>query len=222
MKYIDIDKEQNEEFNAAYKGCRNANTDSCKTFDYLHVTQRRDLNAKAGQNLINDLKSGNLNNNWNQLSDDKNIFHNFGPDGKPRKLPNGQYQYKKFVSKDGRLEVIVDSGKDGVLKPNEIKSSNIVTDPTNAGSYNYYAPNKLSHLTYDVSPYIDFGNVKGDKTSLIDRRKVPTPYNIETGTILGNLPNVNKNSNSILGQKYYEKIINDKINNATKAFEQAK
>ncbi|MEC5211412.1 hypothetical protein RCH20_002496 [Psychrobacter sp. PL15] len=154
VKYIDIDKEQNEEFNAAYKGCRNANTDSCKTFDYLHVTQRRDLNAKAGQHLINDLKSGNLNNNWNQVSDDKNIFHNFGPDGKPRKLPNGQYQYKKFVSKDGRLEVIVDSGKDGVLKPNEIKSSNIVTDPTNAGSYNYYAPNKLSHLTYDVSPYI--------------------------------------------------------------------
>lgn len=48
-----------------------------------------------------------------------------------------------FCSKDGRLEVIVDSGKDGVLKPNEIKISNIVTDPTNAGTYNYYAPNKL-------------------------------------------------------------------------------
>ncbi|WP_201599134.1 hemagglutinin repeat-containing protein [Psychrobacter vallis] len=136
VKYIDIDKEQNEEFNAAYDGCRNANAEACKTFRYLHVTQRGSLNAKASQKLLDDLKSGNLNNNWDQLSDDKNIFHNFDSNGKPKKLPNGQYQYKKFVSKDGRFEVIIDSGKDGSLSRSEFRASSIVTDPTNAGTYN--------------------------------------------------------------------------------------
>lgn len=91
-------------------------------------------------------------------------------------MPNGQYRFKKFVSKDGYREVIIDSGKDGILKPNEIKISNIVTDPTNSGSYNYYSPTDegIKHKDYDVDPYIDFGSGKGDRTILGDRRDVPT------------------------------------------------
>ena len=69
--------------------------------------------------------------------------------GKPNLLPNGNYRYKKFVHKNGQLEVIVDT-KDGILSADDY--NRIVTNSTNAGSYNYYHPNnqQIGHKDYDV------------------------------------------------------------------------
>lgn len=76
------------------------------------------------------------------------------------------------------MEIIIDT-KDGILSDDDY--TRIVRDPTNAGTFNYYAPSDVSgHKLYDVNPYTNFGNGKGDKTTLSNRKNVmlhlPAPY----------------------------------------------
>ena len=44
------------------------------------------------------------------------------------------------------------------------KTGKIVTTPSNAGTFNYYA-DSLGHIDYDVDPWADFGSGNGDNTS---------------------------------------------------------
>ena len=169
--YEDLSDKRDEDFNIAYDNCRRGK--GCKTFYGLHVTQRQEWNASAEKSFKENR------NEWNLLDDEQNIFHNFDKNGEPTKLANGKYRYKKFVHSNGQLEIIIDT-KDGSLSSDDY--NRIVTDPTNAGSYNYYSPTDAgwNHLVYDVDPYIDFGSGKNDRTDLGDRRSVPV-----SKTILG-------------------------------------
>lgn len=157
-----LSKQRDQEFDTAYANCR-AGKD-CNQFYYLHVTQRNEWNKDA-ERLFTENRQ-----NWKEMEDYQNAFHNFNLQGVPEKMPNGNYRYKKFVHNNGLMEIIIDT-KDGILSLDDY--NRIVRDPTNAGTYNYYSPdNKTGHKIYDVDPYIDFGNGKGDSTNLSNRRNV--------------------------------------------------
>lgn len=71
-------------------------------------------------------------------------------------------------------EVVIDS------------KGNIVTDPLNAGTYNFYNPSStnpllggyLSHNIFDVEPYYEFGNSTSDISTQDQRegQKYITPF----------------------------------------------
>ena len=206
-----LDKARNEQFDTAYDNCRSGA--GCKTFYNLHVTQRQAWNASAQKSFKENRGD------WILLDDEQNIFHNFDANGKPAKLPNGKYRYKKFLHKNGQLEIIIDT-QDGRIDSSDY--NRIVTDPTNAGSYNYYSPTDegIGHKDYDVDPYIDFGSGKGDRTSLINRTSVPTSkkiFGIEipagpSGILFGELPPVIGMTGSIANdalQEYVDKASED-------------
>lgn len=103
---------------------------------------RRQYNPHASQ------QSSEFLNNWKPLPDSQNAFHNFTADGtKIMDKRNDKYPNTKYVHTNGQFEVIIDS------------KGNIVTDPTNAGTYNYYPSSgyyimrsdKL-HTEYDIHP----------------------------------------------------------------------
>ncbi|UXZ04802.1 hemagglutinin repeat-containing protein [Moraxella nasicaprae] len=184
----DLSKQRDKAFDKAYTDCR-AGKD-CNQFYYLHVIQRRDWNKDA-EELFKVNRS-----DWKLMEDYQNAFHNYNANGIPEKLPNGNYRYKKFVHNNGQMEIIIDT-KDGILSDDDY--TRIVRDPTNAGTFNYYAPSDASgHKLYDVDPYTNFGNGKGDKTTLSNRKNVmlrlPVPYTNYTvpigtsGFWTGNLP----------------------------------
>jgi hypothetical protein len=184
--------------------------------EYYNVTQRLQWNAEANTLFLKDRKNGNLNNNWDLMPDEQNIFHNFDKNGKPNLLPNGNYRYKKFVHKNGQLEVIVDT-KDGILSADDY--NRIVTNSTNAGSYNYYHPNnqQIGHKDYDVDPYIDFGSGKGDITTLENRRSVPIKSVFPSEVLFGELPPVVGMKGSIANNEAQKRI-----NKALDSFEKEK
>ena len=76
-------------------------------------------------------------------------YHNIGTSGNV-----------KYVSPDGKREAIYDLNE------------NLVTDPTNMGTYNYANPidNIIGHIFYDVFPYFYYGNGPGDTTNYIIQR----------------------------------------------------
>ena len=202
--YEDLSAKRDADFNVAYNNCRRGA--GCKTFYGLHVTQRQEWNAGA----IKSFKDNR--GDWVLQGDDKNIFHNFDKNGQPAKLDKG-YRYKKYVHNNGQLEIVIDT-KDGVLSPDDY--SRIVTDPTNAGSYNYYIPIKgirgIPHKDYDVDPYIDFGSGNSDRTTLNNRRNVPINDYVDSDTIFGELPPVLGMEGSIankLSQAYIDRALED-------------
>ena len=209
-----LSNQRDKDFDKAYDNCRAGK--GCQQFYYLHVTQRLQWNAEANTLFLKDRKNGNLNNNWDLKPDEQNIFHNFDKNGKPNLLPNGNYRYKKFVHKNGQLEVIVDT-KDGILSADDY--NRIVTNSTNAGSYNYYHPNnqQIGHKDYDVDPYIDFGSGKGDITTLENRRSVPIKSVFPSEVLFGELPPVVGMKGSIANNEAQKRI-----NKALDSFEKEK
>jgi RHS repeat-associated protein len=83
-------------------------------------------------------------NDWTELTPDESIYHRMG---------SGNENNRKFVSPDGRSEAVFDC------------SDNLVTDPANAGTYNYFGPrllNGIPHAITDVVPYFIFGTSPSD------------------------------------------------------------
>ncbi|VEG12937.1 hemagglutinin repeat-containing protein [Moraxella cuniculi] len=155
-----LSKQRDKEFDTAYANCR-AGID-CNQFYYLHVTQRNEWNREGVElfkkqfnpKLSYEQQSQEFRQNWNEYPDYKNAFHNFSADGtKILQNPDGAYPHAKYVHKGGQFEVIVDK-----------KTGKIVTVPSNAGTFNYYA-DSLGHIDYDVDPWADFGSGNGDNTS---------------------------------------------------------
>jgi hypothetical protein len=83
----------------------------------------------------------------------ENAFHRYG---------EGNEGNEKFMSKDRAREAVYNV------------NGELVTDPTNAGTYNY-GTNPVTHTIFDVAPYLAFGNGDGDRTSF--RRRVTTLAN---------------------------------------------
>ena len=159
----DLDKlseRRDYEFNQAYDNCRN--NAECEQFYYLHVTLRDKLNEPGIEQFKRDREKGKLKDNWVIETDDKNAFHNFSDDGRKVLEP---YPNMKYSHKNGQYEVIVNKS-----------SGEIVTLPSNSGTFNYYPPGpitsvaSINHMDYDVDPWMDFGSGRGDNTTYDSRR----------------------------------------------------
>jgi hypothetical protein len=72
---------------------------------------------------------------------------------------NGAKENRVFVMKDGHREAVYD------------KNDELVQDGINDGSYNYYHPAKepLYHFTFDISPWIMWGQSRTDSTTVKSR-----------------------------------------------------
>jgi len=87
---------------------------------------------------------------WTELIWPDNIYHQFSsPDESNR----------KFISRDGRREIVFD------------KYGNLVTDPRDIGSYNT-GNTWLRHILFDVIPYVVMGDTKADTTTFRQRLRV--------------------------------------------------
>jgi RHS repeat-associated protein len=84
------------------------------------------------------------NQGWRELSPEESVFHTMG---------EGNEGNRKFISPDGKSEAVY--GKNGCL----------VTDPLNAGSYNFADPQLApwKHAFMDVLPYFILGNTPEDQ-----------------------------------------------------------
>ena len=124
------------------------------------------LNDRFSPRIINRVrKNGKLEDNWKLEPNDRNAFHNFGDDG-TTVPPKGLYPNAKYSHKNGQYEVIVNKN-----------TGEIVTLPSNAGTFNYYPPGaskvsvaSMHHMDYDVDPWMDFGSGRGDNTTYDSRR----------------------------------------------------
>lgn len=88
-----------------------------------------------------------INPQWERRPQSENAFHRFGA---------GNEENVKYMSADGHREAVYSA--DGRL----------VTDPTNAGTYNY-GTNPVTHTLADGVPYLLFGNGPGDRTTFAQR-----------------------------------------------------
>ncbi|ARN56995.1 hypothetical protein STSP1_01388 [Sedimentisphaera salicampi] len=87
---------------------------------------------------------------WRKLSGAKDNYHQQG---------QGNENNQKWVSPSGKCEVVYDS-----------TGQNIVTDPVNMGTYNFFPDTEpMNHLNYDVLPYIRWGNSPDDPTKWYQR-----------------------------------------------------
>lgn len=100
----------------------------------------------------------------------KSIYHTFvvEDDGSVTNVLTEERNYTKWLHPVAKYEVVLD------------ENNNIVRDPVNAGTYNYFNPetggfdhpfisNDAEHTNLDVVPYFLLGNNNGDTTSLGQR-----------------------------------------------------
>ncbi len=86
---------------------------------------------------------------WTLLTPEKSVYHRMGP---------GNENNQKFVSPDGRSEMVF------------YPDGTIVIEPVNMGTYNYSSPdNWAGHFGDDVVPYWIWGNSPDDPTTLWER-----------------------------------------------------
>lgn len=90
---------------------------------------------------------------WTEMERNKSIYHQMGP---------GNENNRKFVSPDGHSEAVFD------------QCNNLVTDPANQGTYNFFGPdNVIMHGITDVLPYFIFGTSPSD---MFNFQRVTTTY----------------------------------------------
>lgn len=132
-------------------------------------------------------------NEFTQLPDSASIYHTFQQDEKGNVinvLTGAEKGYVKLVHPTYGYEVVLDG------------NGNIVTNPVNMGTYNFYNPkldgaefnplinDNFNHYIYDVLPYYDKGNSIQDKT-IMEQRYERNKYflKIKLNNLLNNLLN---------------------------------
>lgn len=105
-----------------------------------------------GRNNLNDpppTEQQAIDQGWTKLPDYQSVYHQIG---------KGNETNSKYVSPDGKMEGVYD------------KEGRLVTDPVNAGTYNFEPPtNSSGHTKLDVLPYYILGNSPRDTTTIEDR-----------------------------------------------------
>ena len=148
-------------FQKAIDEYKNGNTEQ---LEKLHVKNRLQLSIE-GYEFYKEYP-----NEFIPLSDEEAVFHTYvlNEDGNAVKVTTEQLNYTKYIHPIAKYEVVLD------------ENNNIVTDPINAGTYNYFNPetggfnhpfisNNAEHFNLDVVPYFLIGNSNGDTTSLGQR-----------------------------------------------------
>lgn len=82
---------------------------------------------------------------WTKLLPKESVYHQIGP---------GNERNMKFVSPDGHSELVFNCNYE------------LVTDPINRGTYNFYGPRDLygvPNFVFDVIPYYIWGNSRADQ-----------------------------------------------------------
>ena len=168
-KYEKISDPRDEEFKKEMIECA---VGRCEKFNEIHEDLRLKL-TEEGNEYFKAHKD-----EFKQLKESESVFHTFQQDknGNVINVTNGAKKgYIKFVHPKYGYEVVLDG------------NGNIVTNPLNAGTYNFYNPynginndliedkndffnkNFGKHKKYDVDPYFLNGNSKDDPSSMLDR-----------------------------------------------------
>ena len=160
-KYEAVSKPRDDEFKQAYNSCdKNGQCDDLKAIHY-------DLRQKWTD-------EGNLHyqqhpDQFEKVSPILSIFHTYKQDDKGNVLLFGQNDNTKYIHPTLGYEVVLDQNK------------NIVTDPLNMGTYNFYNPSndygdliggKTLHNEFDVNPYTRLGNSPNDPTKPNQREMI--------------------------------------------------
>ncbi|MFZ8865281.1 MAG: DUF637 domain-containing protein, partial [Rickettsiales bacterium] len=158
-KYEAISKPRDEAFAKAYKACDEDG--KCADLKSIHYDLRAQLTQEGNEYYLNHKDE------FKKLSSLKSIFHTFerADDGSVKLF--GQNDNTKYIHPILGYEVVLDA------------KGNIVTDPLNIGTYNFYNPSKgkygyligdsLLHKDLDVDPYKILGNTPSDPTKPYQR-----------------------------------------------------
>jgi len=161
--YQSISSVRDLEFKRAYDACE-ADTNNCATFHAYHYDIRSGLTKKGNEYYQNNKDEFVL------LPDEKAIFHTYVQNEKGEVVNTWTkgLDYKKYIHPILGYEVVLNSKGD------------IITDPLNGGTYNYYNPTTKGvdslliadddlHEIFDVDPYFEIGNAINDPTTKSDR-----------------------------------------------------
>jgi len=159
-KYEAISEPRDKEFGEAYNNCSKGG--KCDDLKKIHYDLRNEL-TKDGNDYYSSLTPKQRAEEFKLLPNSKSVYHTFIQDPNTGKILSGQNDNIKYVHPVYGYEVVLDANK------------NIVTNPLNAGTYNFYNPNMgqnnsllegfFNHKTYDVEPYNLIGNAANDPTT---------------------------------------------------------
>ena len=153
-------------FLAAGKACE-ADNNNCADYFAVHYDLRLQLTKEGNQYYLDHMDE------FEQLPGYMAIWHTFVRDqnGNVVNVKTQQMNYTKYIHPWG-YEVVLD------------ETGNIITDPVNAGTYNFYNPSIKGmkgngnillmdtdlHKKYDVNPYTLYGNSAEDITTMQQRQ----------------------------------------------------
>ena len=135
-----------------------------KDLEKFHYDLRMEL-TEEGNQYYSSLSEEEREKEFIKLDDSASIYHTFQQDenGRIINIITGSEQgYTKYVHPVYGYEVVLDNNK------------NIITNPLNIGTYNFYNPNldgvesdpllngNTKHFLYDVVPYYKYGNSPDD------------------------------------------------------------
>ena len=159
--YKEISDKKDAEFQKAYAACKLGL--GCETFYAIHYGLRLEVTKEGNEYYKNHAAD------FIQLPEHKAIYHTFVTDrfGQVVHAFTQKTNYTKYIHPVLGYEIVLD------------ESNSIVTNPVNAGTYNFYNPggqneNSLlsddtNHTFYDIAPYTTDGNVVNEKSDMADR-----------------------------------------------------
>ncbi len=157
-----IDEIRDDKLYESHAACTRADEEGCRAFVYAHIIQREILNERTYEEFKRDqleLSEDDFHNKWQVIAQDD--YHQWDDNLTQNKETVGNIK----LQNGGQKEVVVHYGDNSTSYRDYV----IVTDPTNAGTYNYGPSKWTNHLGPDVTTYIDFGSGPGDRTTYDDR-----------------------------------------------------